>query len=384
MKTKNTGYRNSFLAAAVALAAAAAASFAGAAAVWVAVIAGAGIIVGAALVPRAGGSEAEEAEAAPAAAPSDAGGPEPAGGVPSDQFMIERLNGELAAAREIQMRLVPHSFPPLRGCPPFDLYAMIEPAREIGGDFYDYWMVGRDRLVLVIADVSGKGVPAALYMAMTRTYLRAFSRSLSDPAELLTRLNSEVARHNPGHMFVTVFCAVVDLGSGVMEYAGAGHNPPLRCRPGKRPEWFELADNPAVGFMPDLRFVKRETRLEPGEMLFLYTDGVTEAANLDNEQIGEEKVEALVAAAVDMADTCRSVTMNLHSHLSDYAAGREQYDDITIMTYRHPDSDDWTKGAACDGDAADIGDSALNTFAGTSLSLADAAQFKFFSLTDLK
>ncbi len=302
----------------------------------------------------------------------------------------DSMAGELAASREIQMRLVPHTFPPLPGCPPFDLFALIEPAREIGGDFYDFWMLGKKRLALVMADVSGKGLPAALYMAMSRTYLRAFSRHVHDPAKLLERLNREVARHNPGCMFVTVFCAIIDLTTGEMEYANAGHNPPVRKARGKPPVYFDAAQNPPVGFMEDMEYVKAETRLEPGEMVLFYTDGVSEAMNARGEMFNEDRVLEAFQSAADCSDVCRSVTMQMRSEIADFVGDADQYDDITIMAFRQPDGDDWLEVEGCAEQEMDMGDSAMmslggeNSFASLSSIAGAGAGEQFHSLTDFK
>lgn len=386
MSKERSASRLPLAALAAALAAVVAMAGLGVAFVWTAAVGAAGLI--AAAVLGAGGAAASPAPPAPAPKPAAkpaAGEGRPCAIDPEREKML-RMTGELAAAHEIQMLLVPRTFPPLRGCPPFDLYAVLEPAREIGGDFYDYWMLGRDHLAMVIADVSGKGIPSALYMAMARTYLRAFSRHIHDPAELLTRLNREVARHNPSCMFITVFCGIVDLATGVMEYANAGHNHPLRRKRGGKAEWFDDADHPPVGFVPDLAYAKKEAKLEPGEMLFLYTDGVTEAMNKNDEMIGEARVAEIFDAAADMADSCRAVAMNLQSNLSEFTAGRDPYDDITIMTYRHPDDQNWDHlDGSCEEAGAEMGDAVLSSI-GTvsSVSVSGSGDGRFFSLTDLK
>lgn len=386
MKKREAGYRRAYVAATAAVLLVVAASGLGVPFLWQAAIGVAGVIA-AAVVGKGSREEAEPARDAPTEALPDKS-PSPAISDLDRENML-RMEADLSAAHEIQMLLVPRTFPPLRGCPPFDLYAVLEPAKEIGGDFYDYWMLGRENLALVVADVSGKGIPSALYMAMVRTYLRAFSRHIHDPAELLTRLNREVARHNPSNMFVTVFCSVINLETGKTDFANAGHNRPLRRKPNQTAEWFPDPDNPPVGFIPDLTFTKQETTLEPGEMLLLYTDGVTEAMNKNDEMIGESRVLEIFDTATEIADSCRAVAMNMQSTLSEFATGRDPYDDITIMTYRHPDGDDWDLDTVCSEGEADFGDSVLSSLGSlgdVAVSLTDysAVNKKFFSLTDLK
>ena len=381
MRNTNSGTPLSSISAAVALVAVLVMAWRGADFAWLALVGAAGVVASAVFGVFSGSSLPAAAGPASEPAQTAAGeGDTPREIDPSREKML-LMSGELAAAREIQTLLVPRTFPPLRGCPPFDLYAVLDPAREIGGDFYDYWMLGKDHLALVVADVSGKGIPSALYMAMARTYLRAFSRQIHDPAGLLTRLNREVARHNPGNMFVTVFCSVIDLKTGAMEYASAGHNPPLRWRRGQPAKWFDFADNPPVGFIPDLAYLKRETKLESGEMLLLYTDGVTEAMNGSNEMIGEARVAEMFAGAADTADSCRAVVMSIQSNLSDFAGDRDSYDDITIMAYRHPDDEGWAVHDSGQEGEAEMGDTIMASF-GTIGS--DSVSNKFFSLTDLK
>lgn len=242
------------------------------------------------------------------------------------------LAGELRAAQKIQMGLVPKTFPPIPGCLPFDLYAILEPAREIGGDFYDYWLNGRENLMLVIGDVSGKGIPAALFMAVCRTYLRAFSRSVKEPAKLVEYLNNEVSRHNETCMFVTLICAMVHIPTGTVTYANAGHNPPfLRKRDGTV-SMLKVAEDMPVGFMHGTEFGTRTLKLDVGESLLFYTDGMPEAFTVDGEMLGEEQSLALFKAS-SAGGGCRTTIGQLRAEVSEFTAGAEQSDDITLLMY---------------------------------------------------
>ncbi len=242
------------------------------------------------------------------------------------------LAGELRAAQKIQMGLVPKTFPPIPGCLPFDLYAILEPAREIGGDFYDFWMNGREHLTMVIGDVSGKGIPAALFMAVCRTYLRAFSRSEREPAKLLEFLNKELSRHNDTCMFVTLLCAVVHIPTGRMEYANAGHNPPFIRRRDGTVSRLDVPENPPIGFMQDAEYVTRELVLEPGESILFYTDGMPEAFNAKNEMLGDDESLALFKSA-SASGGCRIAIGQLRAEVDEFTDGAEQSDDITMMMY---------------------------------------------------
>ncbi len=242
------------------------------------------------------------------------------------------LTGELRAAQKIQMSLVPKTFPPIPGCLPFDLYAILEPAREIGGDFYDFWLNGRENLVMVIGDVSGKGIPAALFMAVCRTYLRAFSRSVGEPARLLEYLNNEVSRHNESCMFVTLVCAVVHIPTGTVTYANAGHNPPFLRRADGTVEMLDFAANAPVGFMNGAEFSTRTLTLAGGDSLLFYTDGMPEAFNPERKMLGDDAALSLFADAA-RGGSCRTAIGQLQAEISEFAGGADPSDDLTLMMY---------------------------------------------------
>ncbi len=242
------------------------------------------------------------------------------------------LEGELRAAQKIQMGLVPKTFPPIPGCLPFDLYAILEPAREIGGDFYDFWLNGRENLTLVIGDVAGKGIPAALFMAVCRTYLRAFSRSVHEPAKLLEYLNKELSRHNEACMFVTLICAVVHIPTGKMEYANAGHNPPFVRKKDGNISRLDLPDNMPIGFMRDAEYTTSCLQLEPGDSILFYTDGMPEAFNARKEMLGDNEALELFRTS-STSGGCRTTIGQLRSEVAEFTDGAEQSDDITLLMY---------------------------------------------------
>ncbi len=244
----------------------------------------------------------------------------------------ERLNGELRIAHDIQMDLVPKTFPAFPNRDEMDLFAVIEPAREVGGDFYDFFMLDEDHIVIAIGDVSGKGVPAALFMAVTRSFLRSEFHADSMPGPVMARVNDELSDGNQSCMFVTLFCAVITLSDGHVEYVNAGHNPPVRIHADGRTEWVMKPHGPAAGAMPGMSYESGHFTLEAGESLLLYTDGVTEAMNPDNQLYGESRL-AEHCAGLAAAD-CRKSLETLLADIRAHAAGAEQSDDITMLIFK--------------------------------------------------
>ena len=244
----------------------------------------------------------------------------------------ERLNGELRIAHDIQMDLVPKTFPAFPNRDEMDLFAVIEPAREVGGDFYDFFMLDEDHIVIAIGDVSGKGVPAALFMAVTRSFLRSEFHADSLPGPVMARVNDELSDGNQSCMFVTLFCAVIALSDGHVEYVNGGHNPPVRILADGRTEWIATPHGPAAGAMPGMNYESGHFTLEAGESLLLYTDGVTEAMNPDSQLYGEERLARQCAglAAID----CRKSLETLLADIRAHAAGAEQSDDITMLIFK--------------------------------------------------
>ncbi len=244
----------------------------------------------------------------------------------------EKMNGELRIAHDIQMDLVPKTFPAFPNRDDMDLYAILDPAREVGGDFYDFFMLDPDRIVLAIGDVSGKGVPAALFMAVTRSFLRSEFRVEPDPGRTLSRVNDELSEGNDSCMFVTLFCAVVRLSDGMVQYANGGHNPPVRTRDDGSLQWISAPHGPASGALPGVEYDTGTFHLNPGESLLLYTDGVTEAMNPDKVLYGEDRLAACLLGMG--APPCRSALGTLMDDVLAHAAGAEQSDDITMLMFR--------------------------------------------------
>jgi phosphoserine phosphatase RsbU/P len=244
----------------------------------------------------------------------------------------ERMNGELRIAHDIQMDLVPKTFPAFPERKDMDLFAVIEPAKEVGGDFYDFFMLDEDRIVLAIGDVSGKGVPAALFMAVTRSFLRSEFKVDADPGRVLYRVNDELSEGNESCMFVTLFCAVATLSDGSVSYANAGHNPPAVLRSTGAVEWIKKPRGPAAGAIPGSEYATGNFNLRAGEALLLYTDGVTEAMNHTSTLYGEVRLAAMLASMGNRL--CREGLETLLADIRAHAAGAEQSDDITMLMFR--------------------------------------------------
>jgi sigma-B regulation protein RsbU (phosphoserine phosphatase) len=246
----------------------------------------------------------------------------------------ERIESELRIASDIQMGLVPKTFPPFPGRGDFDLYAVMNPAREVGGDFYDFFMPDDEHLCIAIGDVSGKGVPAALFMAVTRTLLRAFLQAGASPGEALGRLNEELAQNNDYCMFVTVFCLLVHLPDGKCRFANGGHNLPFLIRSDNTVISLPRTKGAALGVMDGVAIEEGETALAPGETVFLYTDGITEAMNGKGELFGDTRT-AYELSRPRPAPDCAGLLAAVAGAVAAHAAGVEQSDDITMVAFRY-------------------------------------------------
>jgi sigma-B regulation protein RsbU (phosphoserine phosphatase) len=245
----------------------------------------------------------------------------------------QRIESEVAIARSIQMGLVPKTFPPFPKRRDMDLYAVLEPALEVSGDFYDFFLLDDDQLLLAIGDVSGKGVPAALFMAVSRTFLKAVAREASGPGAMLTVLNRELSEDNPTSMFLTLFCGVLDLRTGECRYASGGHDLPLLKRADGSLVELARAGGPLIGALPDIAFSEATAQLMPGDVLLAYTDGITEAMDHAGTLYGKERLHAALLAAGD--ERVEHLTAALRADVTNFVAGAEQSDDITLLAFRY-------------------------------------------------
>jgi sigma-B regulation protein RsbU (phosphoserine phosphatase) len=252
----------------------------------------------------------------------------------------ERMESELKIARDIQMSTLPKVFPPFPLRKEFDLYALMQPAREVGGDFYDFFLIDETHLCLVIGDASGKGIPAALFMAMTKTLIKAVAAQGEPPGEILTRVNRELSQGNDSCMFVTLFLAVLCTGTGEVLYANGGHQFPLLVSRAGPLRPLQGARGLVVGALGESRYPTEQFRMEPGEALFLYTDGVTEALSEQGEMFSEERLglAILESGGKSVEDTVRGVLQVIAS----FSVGAPQYDDITMMMLRFRGTTPWS------------------------------------------
>lgn len=249
----------------------------------------------------------------------------------------ERMESELRIARSIQMELVPKTFPPFPNRRDFSLHATMEPAREVGGDFYDFMMPDPDHLWIVIGDVSGKGIPAAMFMAVTRTFLRAFVQEEKSPGTVLRRVNDELARNNDSNMFVTIFCGVLHLPSGRFCWANGGHNLPFRLPACAPAEFLPKTKGTMLGAMAGMAYAEACLDLESGDVLFLYTDGVTEAMDAEANWFGNEQTQAALEGL--QGKSCLELVAGMQAALQGFVGEAEQSDDITMLAMQFFGSD---------------------------------------------
>jgi sigma-B regulation protein RsbU (phosphoserine phosphatase) len=261
----------------------------------------------------------------------------------------EKIASELAIAREIQLGIVPKLFPPFPNRPDLDLYARLVPALEVGGDFYDFALLDEDHLYVAIGDVSGKGVPASLLMAVGKTLLKTVMQTVRDPAQALCQVNEELAEDNDSCMFITVFCGMINLRSGDLLYANAGHNPPLLVSPDNHLRVLDTPPGPALGALPGSTYQSRSLRMSGADLLLLYTDGVTEAMDTENNLFGDRRLHDLVRRQQDLS--AHALITAVEGAVQQHGAGAGQSDDITLLAVRH----DPGEGQPPDPPAADAG-----------------------------
>lgn len=241
----------------------------------------------------------------------------------------ERIESELEVARNIQMNFLPREFPPFPGRKEFDIFATLQPARHVGGDFYDFFLLDDNHLFLSVGDVSDKGVPAALFMAVTKTLMKGITEQGHEPSQVLARVNNELCQGNDSCMFVTIFCGILNLRSGELRYTNAGHNPPVLAGPGKPAQWLDLPSGMVLGGMEDTVFQTACLRLQPGDTLLMYTDGVTEAMNPEQRMYSDKRL--LHEFQLRAPAGPEKMINGIMETVSTFSAGAPQSDDITMM-----------------------------------------------------
>ena len=246
----------------------------------------------------------------------------------------ERIGAELSVATQIQADMLPRIFPPFPERGEFDIYATMTPAREVGGDFYDFFLVDAEHLAIVIADVSGKGVPAALFMVIAKTLIRNHAQTGMEPKRVFETVNNQLCENNEAGMFVTAFLGVLELSTGRFTYVNAGHNPPLVALGAQPYDWLPSKRGFVLAGMENMRYRQQEIVLRPGDCVFLYTDGVTEALNSGNELYSEARLKAFFNEFAPKDGPLDELLALLHQDIAAFAGGAEQADDITMLLLR--------------------------------------------------
>ena len=243
----------------------------------------------------------------------------------------KRIEQELELARTIQDSALPKNFVFSRH--DFEIYATMDPAKEVGGDFYDFFFVGQNRLAMVIADVSGKGIPASLFMMRAKTAIRGLAESGQTPSEILFRANNALCEGNDAEMFVTVWLGIIDLATGQMQCANAGHEYPVLMRADGDYEYIKDKHGLALAAMPDMPFKQYELQLNPGDKLFVYTDGIPEAINEEVEQYGADRLLKVLNA--NKGEKMDVTLPTVRQDISDFVGNADQFDDITMLGFTY-------------------------------------------------
>ena len=243
----------------------------------------------------------------------------------------ERLGAELSLATDIQAHMLPSIFPAFPGHKEFDIYASMQPAKEVGGDFYDFFMLDSKHIAMVIADVSGKGVPAALFMVIAKTLIKNHAQLGLSPEQVFTTVNSMLCEGNEADLFVSAWMGVVDLESGMLTYTNAGHNPPVLKKADGSFEYLRSKPFLVLACMDGISYAKNELQLGEGDKLVLYTDGVTEATNINEELYGEERLQNFLNA--HSGEDAKTLLESLRKDVAAFQGEADQFDDITILTF---------------------------------------------------
>jgi sigma-B regulation protein RsbU (phosphoserine phosphatase) len=244
----------------------------------------------------------------------------------------ERIESELQIARDIQMGILPKDFPPFPHRHEFEIYATLEPAKEVGGDLYDFFFVDDDHLCFAVGDVSGKGVPAALFMAVSKTLVKMEASKGLPAAEILSRVNRQLSQDNPSLMFLTLFLGILNVRTGEFEYSSGGHDPPYVLSAGGEIQPLELTDGVMLGVTEDLNYQSKKNQLQKGETIFLYTDGVTEAKNPDDQLFSDARLQQMLTRLQEKGTT--DIIQSIRSEIEIFSEGTPQYDDITMLALK--------------------------------------------------
>ena len=245
----------------------------------------------------------------------------------------ERIGAELNVATQIQSDMLPSIFPPFPNKKEFELYALMDPAKEVGGDFYDFFLVDDNHIALVMADVCGKGVPAALFMVIAKTLIKNSTLTGISPAQVLSSVNEQLCEGNEAEFFVTVWLAIVELSTGKGIAANAGHEHPVLRRAGGNYELVEYRHSPAVATMSGILFKEHTFELNPGDSLFVYTDGVPEATDSADEMYGSGRMVEALNRVPDAQP--EELIKYLRADMAEFTGDAQQFDDITMLSFRY-------------------------------------------------
>ena len=245
----------------------------------------------------------------------------------------EHARTELALAGKIQVSMLPGVFPPYPDRKDFEIYASMTPAKEVGGDFYEFFLVDDSHLCMMIADVSGKGIPAALFMMAAKILLEHNVKMGKSPAQVLYDINTAICNKNVEDMFVTVWIGIIDLAAGKMTCANAGHEYPILKKPGEQYEIIRDKHDLVLGAMKDFKYHEYEISMEPGSSLFLYTDGLSEAINSDNRMFGTKRI--LENLNTDPGRSPEETLLNMKEAVVGYTGGMEPFDDLTMLSFAY-------------------------------------------------
>ena len=241
----------------------------------------------------------------------------------------ERIVKELSTARQIQKSVLPHIFPPFPDRAEIDLFATMDPAKDVGGDFYDFYFIDEDHLCLVIADVSGKGIPAALFMMLSKRILEDLARQEPTPSTILEKTNDLLCDNNQAEMFVTVWLGILEISTGKLTAANAGHEFPAICKKGGSFELYKDTHGFVVGGMEGVHYKGYDLQLNPGDKLFVYTDGVPEATDGSGEMFGTDRMIETLSSCTD--NTPEEILQGVKSAVDSFVGDAEQFDDLTMM-----------------------------------------------------
>jgi sigma-B regulation protein RsbU (phosphoserine phosphatase) len=244
----------------------------------------------------------------------------------------ERLEGELSAARSIQMSLLPKVFPAFPDRPEFDIHAVVRPAREVGGDFYDFFLIDERRLCILISDVAGKGVPAALFMAVTKALIKATALSGCTLTKLMAAVNNELCEEADAGMFVTSLVVILNTETGEIEYSNAGHLPPFLLEADGTVGPLDGGHSPALALGAGLEFSTARHKLKPGDALFMFTDGVTEAVSKSRDFYTPRRLQIVLRDVYTLP--VQRITRSVVQDVRTFAADQDQADDISVLAVR--------------------------------------------------